>query len=247
MPIPLTPLRANQRRTRALTIDDQLRECVDQLQHPELLGAEFSEAFDQVQVYLGDTTPPPAPSSVDVPPAERSATFYPSREIFVVRDSSSFTCLATDVAPPLGTSEPASPAEGYDYVALTCTAAPRPVLGVVQSERDTSAYPLLLRQLANLCELAHPKSLDAYDRDHFKGLLGNVPLVDLHIVLWENWSDPEATMERTPLSQLTHDLAERVKALLAAEKRIPPILGDIVCLQMNAERFDGRVRFDWRV
>jgi hypothetical protein len=254
MPIPLTSIRANQRRTRSLSIDEQLRECVDQLQHPELIGAEFRDSFAQVQQYLGGADPivADAPKTQETDTgAEGQATFYPSREIFVVRDSSSFTCLATAVGAPLGT--PAVPEEqdaqdeGYDYLALTCTSTPRPVLGVVQSERDQSAYPLLLRQLANLCELAHPKTLDHYDRLHFKGLLGNVPLVDLHLVLWEDWNEAESRQERTPISQLTRDLAEHVKTRLSSEKRIPPILGDIVCLQMNKDRFDGRVRFDWRV
>jgi len=264
MPAPVTPLRQSQRRTRALSIDEHLRECVDQLQHPELLGEELRTSFAEIQSLLQSSDAAPARRAArSGEPAEidRAAAFYPSREIFVVRDSSSFTCLATHVDPPLGgldddsgnTAEDASEeahagdVEGFDYLALTCTASPRPVLGVVQSEHDQSAYPLLLRHLANLCELAHPRQLDRYDREHFRGLLGSVPLVDLHIVLFDTWSDPEAAIERTPISQLTRDLAERVKDIVAAERSIPPILGDIVCLQMNPERFDGRVRFDWRV
>ena len=253
MPIPPTPLRVSQRRTRCASIDEQLRECVDQLQHPELLGAELLESFEQARAYLDEAgaEPPSLPGTPDSPeegdaPAP-DAAFYPSREIFVVRDSSSFTCLATKVEPPIGAADAMDEVDGYDYLALTCTAQPRPVLGVVQSSLDASAYPLLLRQLANLCELAHPRQLERYDRDHFRGLLGSVPLVDLHLVLWESWDDRDAPRERTPISQLTHDLAERVKAIFNAERSIPPILGDIICLQMNPERFDGRVRFDWRV
>ena len=34
---------------------------------------------------------------------------------------------------------------------------------------------------------------------------------------------------------------------LVAEPRFPPILNDFVCLRMNQKRFDGRLRFVWRV
>jgi len=41
----------------------------------------------------------------------------------------------------------------------------------------------------------------------------------------------------------------RVPAWLghAVTTSLNPILGDVVCLHMNPARFDGRVRFDWRV
>jgi len=52
---------------------------------------------------------------------------------------------------------------------------------------------------------------------------------------------------RRPLCELARDLAEVLKAALQAEPRFPPVLNDIVCLRMNNKRFDGRLRFVWRV
>jgi len=74
-----------------------------------------------------------------------------------------------------------------------------------------------------------------------------MPSFDLHLVLWEHYDDDGPPPERTPISQLSRDLAEFSKAWLAGAPQILPILSDIVCLNMRPDRFDGRVRFDWRV
>jgi hypothetical protein len=246
-------LRDSYLRARSLGFQEQLHECVDQLQNPELFAIELVEAYQEIAEQLPALESPgkrSAPADEGAGEPDREGFFYPSRDIFVVRDSSSFTCLARDVAswPEPSDADPSvDAADGFDYAAITCTASPRPLLGVVQGKTDGSAYPLLLRGLAGLCEIAHIPQLERLDRSCFRGLLGSVPRIDLHLVLHDAWTDANAAPERTPISQLTHDLAELAKSSLEATPRFPPVLGDIVCLHMNPERFDGRVRFDWRI
>jgi len=240
-------LRESYRRARSLGFDEQLRECIDQLQNPQLIAGELEAAHRECAATSGGCygVRPGLPPEDDR--GELVRWFYPSRDIFVVRDSSSFTCLAERVEtipPELAASDGF---EGLDYLAITCTAARRPVLGVVQSGIDTTAYPMLLRLLASVCELGHVPQLDRLDRLCFKGALGAAPRFDLHLVLWDEWSGDDSVPDRTPISQLTRDLAEKAKHALSSATRFPPILGDVVCLHMNPARFDGRVRFDWRV
>ena len=77
----------------------------------------------------------------------------------------------------------------------------------------------------------------------FKGILSARPVFDLHLVLCDGGEAPE----QLPLEQLTRDLAELAKYALREQDRFSSLLGDIVCLRMNPHRFDGRLRFVWRV
>jgi hypothetical protein len=113
----------------------------------------------------------------------------------------------------------------------------------VQAPGDATAYPLLLRLLACLTEVAPSAQLERVNRLHFKGIAGPETRFDLNLVLWERSDEPEMT----PISQLTRDLAENLKAGAQACEQFPDLLRDIVCLRMNPDRFDGRLRFDWRV
>lgn len=245
----MNELRQSYQHARALAFDEQLRECVDQLYNPELIKSECLATHASVAKMLSGTDPSDADATRSHPEIEeRAGFFYASRDIFVVRDTSSFTCLSGRVdSLPWGAGEPDRVFEGLDYLAITCTAEPRPVLGVVQSVEEGSAYPLLLRSLACLCELAHPSQLMRLDRHYFLGLLGDSPKFDLHVVLFDESAEDQEVRERTPISQLTRDLAELLKSTMNASPDFPDILNDILCLQMNPARFDGRVRFDWRV
>jgi hypothetical protein len=119
-----------------------------------------------------------------------------------------------------------------------------PVLGFTAWSESESAYPILLRALSSLIELTRPRRFDLLDREVYRGLLGPAPAFDLALVLWddEGPGDP-----RRPLCELSRDLAEVLKKALRSEPRFPPVLLDFVCLRMNAKRFDGRLRFAWRV
>jgi hypothetical protein len=123
----ITPIRQTCRRARSLEFDTQLQECVEQLQHPELIATELLTSHSDVARSLDATRLEPLGSSCEEP-VDRSRPFYPARDIFVVRDSSSFTCLATDVAPiPLDDPSQSEGAEGLDYLVSTSRSARRSV------------------------------------------------------------------------------------------------------------------------
>lgn len=240
-------LRELEVRSRALSLEAQMNECIDLLQAPELVVDELLRSLDQIRgagaerdrvVLVRD-------------PAERTegAFFYPSRELFVRGDRCSFTCLATGVGfqaagPSPVPRPPEAPAHAIDYAAVTCEARPVPVLGFTAASETESAYPILLRALASLMELLRPRRFDLLDREVYRGLLGPAPAFDLAIVLWDDEGPDDP---RRPLCELSRDLAEVLKKALRAEPRFPPVLLDFVCLRMNAKRFDGRLRFAWRV
>jgi len=163
-------------------------------------------------------------------------------DISVLGDPCAFTCLSSDVDPVIGDRD-SDVREGLDFVGLTCDDLAIPVLGAVQSPEDTSAYPLLLRLLSCLPEMAPPPQIERMNHQFFRGVLDDAPAFDLNIVLW----DPPEDEHRMPLCQLTRDLAERIKGEIVSLGPFPPVLRDIVCLRMNPKRFDGRLRFEWRV
>ena len=236
----LTALRALEMRTRALSLDAQMFECVDLLQSPEFIVEDLVRSVEQA---TNTTRDRPTRVSLQMNrEASRDAFFYPSRELFVQGDRCSFTCLATQIE--LSRESSSDAALGLiDYAAVTCEARPFPILGFVQGGEAESAYPLLLRSLSSLIDLATENSFNALDREIYHGILGPAPAFDLTLVLW----DEEVADPRQPLCELTRDLAEVLKETLEAEPRFPPILNHIVCLRMNPKRFDGRLRFVWRV
>jgi hypothetical protein len=246
-PIAAMALRELEIRSRELPLEAQMMECIDLLQSPELVVDELLRSVEQIR------TAPPERGRLellrDSAEVADGAFFYPSRELFVRGDRCSFTCLGTSIGFRAAGEAPGPPANGHaphtiDYAAVTCEARPMPVLGFTARSDSESAYPILLRALASLIELTRPRRFDLLDREVYRGLLGPAPAFDLALVLWDE-DDPEDP--RRPLCELSRDLAEVLKKTLQAEPRFPPVLLDFVCLRMNAKRFDGRLRFVWRV
>jgi hypothetical protein len=234
-------------RSRALPLEAQMNECIDLLQSPELVVDELVRSIEQIRT-AGPERERFALTS-DSPDQSEGAFFYPSRELFVRGDRCSFTCLATGVSfHPAGAKPAADDADrayhAIDYAAVTCEARPVPVLGFTAARESESAYPILLRALSSLIELTRPRRFDLLDREVYKGILGPAPAFDLTLVLWDD-EGPEDP--RRAVCELSRDLAEVLKQALRAEPRFPPVLLDFVCLRMNAKRFDGRLRFAWRV
>jgi len=223
-------------------------ECVDLLQTPELVVEDLVRSVSQIRELESEGSAVELVHEKSGARDPRTELFYPSRDLFVQGDPGSFTCLATR----LGFREGETQSGGgdwtdlrpIDYAAITCEARPLPTLGFVQSHETESAYPLLLRALSSLIELARPRRFDLLDRDIYRGILGPAPVFDLALVLWDDHPESDA---RRPLCELSRDLAEVLKGALVAEPRFPPILHDVVCLRMNPKRFDGRLRFVWRV
>ncbi len=256
-PIAAMALRELEIRSRGLPLEAQMMECVDLLQSPELVVDELLRSLEQIRT----AAPERGRLELSKDQADRAegAFFYPSRELFVRGDRCSFTCLATSLefrpagpvlvakpgaAPSASVASTARAPHSIDYAAVTCEARPVPVLGFTARTESESAYPILLRALASLIELTRPRRFDLLDREVYRGLLGPAPAFDLALVLWDE-DDPQDP--RRPLCELSRDLAEVLKKALRAEPLFPPVLLDFVCLRMNAKRFDGRLRFVWRV
>ena len=245
---PIT-IRAFEERTRGLSLDAQMVECIDLLQTPSVVVEDLVRSVFEI-AESGNATPTRGRLELAFDQGVTDSDFfYPSRELFVQGDGCSFTCLATavdflDEPVATGASEDENVWGSIDYAAVTCESRLFPVLGFTQRRVSESAYPLLLRSLASLVELGRPRRLDALDRQIYRGLLGPAPVFDLDLVLWDDDQEPDA---RRPLCEFSRDLAEVLKNTLQSEPRFPPILRDIVCLRMNNKRFDGRLRFVWRV
>lgn len=247
--LPVTALRRSFERARSFEPTAQIQELVEQLIHPGRLSAEVLDAYEVMHSCFeagGEEKAEPEPDGAASP---CNATlvedfFWEARELKVLGDRCSFTCLATNVH-PLSPTAAASDglSTGLDYVGLTCDPSATLVLGVVQAPGDATAYPLLLRLLACLTEIAPPALLECMNRRHFKGVARPTSKFDLNLVLWDRSERPETN----PISELTRDLAENVKQGLQESGRFPPILRDVVCMRMNPDRFDGRMRFDWRI
>lgn len=226
----------------------QLRECIDILEHPEVIISEVLESIDAVDRAFaeGELQEDVLKSRAEVRIAAtvEPEWIYEGRDLSVLGDSSSFTCLSSHVDPiPDDLLVEKDAVDCLDFVGITCNSLARPVLGTVQSELDSSAYPLLLRALAGFVELAPAIQLERMNHQYFKGALQPAPNFDLFLVTW--YYDEDA--ERTPVCEFTRDLSEVVKSTLADQTQLACTINDIVCLRMNPARFDGRMRFDWRV
>ena len=247
--LPVTALRSSFERARCLTPSQQIQECVHQLTHPELLASAVIDAHEVMELACFDAAPDDAEKAEGGGSADRGPTlvedfFWSTRELMVHGDRCSFTCIATNVDP---IADAASTGErlstGLDYVGLTCDDSGTLVLGAVQAPGDTTAYPLLLRLFACLTEISPAPQRERLNRDHLMGIAKPSTCFDLNLVLWDRNDQPETS----PISELTRDLAEKLKEALVSADGFPDILRDVVCLRMNPDRFDGRMRFDWRV
>lgn len=226
----------------------QTRECIDILEHPDVLINEVLDSFVEVERAFAEGELEPrvleARTKQRIAKAAEPEWIYEGRDLSVLGDSCSFTCLSSQVEPiPVEVASEKDEIDCLDFVGITCNAMARPVLGTVQSETDASAFSLLLRALAGFAELAPAVQLQRLNRQYFKGALPPSPSFDLFLVTW--YYDENA--KRTPVCEFTRDMSEIVKQAFSERTGFACTLNDIVCLRMNPARFDGRMRFDWRV
>ena len=249
--VPSTLLRCSYERSRSLDLQTQLRECADHIGSPEVLLGELLEAC-QVITSLGEPeVDAAAPRAGAVDPNEVSAElvlehFFEGQRVELVGDAGlRFRCIATQVL-PLAEMQAAGcdPHQGIDYIGLPDESFGNPILGVVQSSEDASAYVLLMRLLACLAELAPEPRITSLNAKRLKGALPVLPLFDLHLV---TWAGPAQTAEAVALNELTRDLVEQVKAALAAQPGFPVEIGEVYGLRMDADRFENRLEVVWRV
>jgi hypothetical protein len=231
-------MRRRYERAQGLEIAAQIREVVDYLENPEVLVAEFVDAYcaiegcaDADELILEDVS--------------TSAKKDPLREIFAAgRDlhiegaaSAAARCVCGPV--PLLAEPGDALRRGLDYVALVPGEIPTPVLGVIERVTGTTAYTLLMRALCCLAEVAPAPHLERVNERLFKNSLVAGARFDLHLVMRHS---PASEPERT-LAQLTHDLAEGFRQAIADEWQFPDLLHGIWCLRIDAS--SKRPLLDW--
>ncbi len=246
---PSTILRQRFERARNLALTEQVRECVDYLQNPEVLIQEFMDAYSAVEACCDPEEQRFASCEPrDKAAAERKAMLD---EVFGKGPISvfdvapyEFQCVARDVnSVSHGVNRASTRVDGLDYLGQIVDDEPIAVLGVVQVGVESSPYALFLRLITCLSELAPDAQLRAANESLFKGALGPEAKLDLHLLLRE--SDPETTIGT--LRQLTHDLAEVFWCGLAEEWQFPDVLRNIVCLVPAPPGSEEKLIVDWCV
>lgn len=182
-----TPLRRSYERSRQLDSAGQLRECIDILEHPEVISAEVVESLRFVEEAFeqGALQPEILKSRTDewLSASSEPEWIYEGRDLSVLGDSYSFTCLSSQVDPiPSESPRAKDGVDCLDFVGISCNESARPVLGTVQSETDSTAFSLLLRALSGFAELAPAVQLERMNSQYFKGALSAAPSFDLFLV-----------------------------------------------------------------
>jgi hypothetical protein len=246
---PSTILRQRFERARGLSLEAQMRECVDYLQNPEVLIQEFVDAYSAVDnccdpeeqhfqaVKAGENEPADRRALLDKLFGTRSVSVFDTVPF-------EFTCLARDVVSVSGGTTKLEPRlDGLDYVAHMVDSEPVGVLGVVQHGEASTPYVLFLRLITCLSELAPAAQLAAADTALWKGALGAEPKLDLQMVLRDAESEPA----QATLRQLTHDLAEAFYGGISEEWQFPDVLRNIVCLMPAPADSDELLILEWCV
>jgi hypothetical protein len=246
---PSTILRQRFERARALSLEAQMRECVDYLQNPEVLIQEFVDAYTAIEsccdpdeqkfqvVATGPEIPASRAALLDRLFANGAVSVFDTVPF-------EFTCVARDVASMSGsTGNPLPHIDGLDYVGTMIDSEPVGVLGVVQHDAQTTPFSLFLRLITCLAEIAPDAQLSAADAALFKGGLGVEPKLDLQLVLREAETEPA----QATLRQLTHDLAEAFYAGISEEWQFPDVLRNIVCLLPAPSDSDELLILEWCV
>jgi hypothetical protein len=240
-----TPFRDHYEHSRQLDIEGQMRECADYAQHPDVLIQEFLESYYLVERKLD----PEDQDAMDALDADEFVLepFHDELQLSV-RDETGqpqpITC-ASGAFDPLPTGEhPALRRRGFDYVG-TREGKSSIVLGVTETEEETTAYVLLLRALNSFAELAPPFQLARLRRLVIQDRIEPDATFDIHLAL----SKFPETADETALWQLTRDLAEAFKVRVLATQQFERTLGSIECLFLDPEAPAGEMALtpDWRV
>jgi hypothetical protein len=249
--LPNTQLRRSYERARSVDHAQQIQECADLLSHPELIVSELLDAYGVIESF-GESELDLVCSLERRDPNGDSGElvldhFYEGQEVSVscgAFDDFAFRCLATDVRPvPELVPSGDDARDGFDYIAEPLRADALPILAVAQTIDDSSAYPLLLRLLCCLTELAPAKQLTVLNTDRLKGALQADAHFDLHMVLWDEGG---LDASQSTLCELSRDLAEAARDGIA-ETALAARVGRIHCLRMDSRNFCGELEEMWRI
>jgi hypothetical protein len=242
-----TALRERYERSIKLDESEQTRECVEYLEHPEILVAEFSDSHLGAEAW----GIPDGPIEMCTDAPMRRLTDPPLQQLIetpdvIVRDGDPYTFryVAREIA-TLQAGPNESPAErrrvGVNYAGLIEGDEPVCVLGVVDPNGGRAPYLTMLRLLTCLAEMSAGPQLACLNESVFKGALGASPTFELQILV----TGPRPAEPVLPLGLFTRDLASAFVSRIREEWDVPNLLRAICCVRMNVERFAGELTLDW--
>lgn len=249
--LPSTMLRNSYERARSVEHGQQIQECADHLSYPELMVSELLDAYEVIESFGESELDLVCTLERRVPGDDSEELildhFYEGQEVTVAGGDGArfgFRCLATDVRPvPELVPSAEGMRDGFDYIAEPLRSGDLPILGVAQTLDDSSAYPLLLRLLSCLTELAPATQLNVVNTDRLKGALQADTRFDLHMVLWDEGGLDES---ESTLCELSRDLAELARDGVAGTP-LAARIGRIHCLRMNPGDFKGELEEMWQI
>lgn len=241
----LTPFREHYERSRFLGCEEQIEECVDYVQHPEVLITEFLESY-----YLVERKLDPAKQEELDGKDEEEFVLEPFHDSLLldVRGKDGRTerisCAGGAFDPLPGEQHPALRHRGFDYVGSRNDSS-RIVLGVTQAQAEETTYLLLLRSLNCFAEVAPPFQLARLRRLVLHDRIRSDVTFDLQL----GSSYPLESTAETTLWQLTWDLAEAIKRRILQHPQFEGTLGWIECLFLEpaAENGNPSLRLEWRI
>ena len=241
----ITPFRERYEHSRTLGCEDQIKECADYLQHPEVLITEFLESY-----YLVERKSDPVRHRVlDEKDDEEFVleSFHDSLQLDVLSDGGrleSILCAGGAFDPLPSEQHPALQRRGLDYIGSRDSFS-RIVLGVTDAQDEGTAYLLLLRALNCFAEIAPPFQLARLCRLVIRDGMQPDVIFDLQIGLSNR---PESTTGTT-LWHLTRDLAEAFKIRIVQHRQFEGTLGwiEFSFLDFDSKGLRATLRLDWRI
>ena len=241
-----TPFRAHLEHCQQLGTRAQLVECVDYIQHIDILVAEFLESYYLVE-RLWD---PKTTAKSEVEGSELVLEpFYPSLEFALVEPGSQaagdpIVCVSGALSPLPSDQHPALTRHGLDFVGLHAGSAQHIALGTIQSSKTESAFLLLLRALNGLAELSPPLRMAQFGSDV---LNGGIP-EDADFSLYLGVAERQDEGDMRALLELTRDLAEAFVARADAIAQFSGTLAEVACIELDSDALaSGQLQTIWKI
>lgn len=242
-----TPFRERYLRAAELSLDAQIRECTDYLEHPDVLITEFLESYYLVEreSHPGDDTMKRAVESVEEMVLE---PFFDSLQLYVEDDQGGVERLlcASGAFDPIPSAEhPALGHQGLDYVGMR-GASSRIVLGVTTNPEERTPFQMLLRALNCFAEVAPPFQVARLRSRIIRDRIDPDAMFDLHLA---STLDVQRNSSHMAIHELTRDLAEVFHTRIDQHDQFGGTLGRIEYLErIDAdEETPAALRLRWRV
>lgn len=243
----LTPFRERYLRAGEQSLDAQLKECADYLQHPEVLVTEFLESYYLVEreSHPGEDTMRRAIEDVEEMVLE---PFFESLQLFIEDDEGQMErllCAGGAFDPIPADRHPALGHQGLDYVGMR-GASSHIVLGVTTNPQERTPFQMLLRALNCFAEVAPPFQVARLRSRVIRDRIDPDAVFDLQLA---STLGDARNPEQTSLFELTRDLAEVFSRRISDHDQFEGTLGRVEyldCVEIEGSTPSG-LRLRWRV